>query len=118
MDRLLTERNFLNTILENLFYTILYYNEKPNTSTLKIQIECQDYLVLTTQTKKALITTHEILMNQNFKTIDNKAKIHTLQPVQAATTSCIVAGVTITMKPNDIAAIVRDVLTLCGLTGA
>lgn len=75
-------------------------------------------LLSTNHSNKKGIDTHEILMNQNFKTIDNKAKIHTLQPVQAATTSCIVAGVTITMKPNDIAAIVRDVLTLCGLTGA
>lgn len=32
----------------------------------------------------------------------------TFEPVQAATTSCIVHGVTITIKPNDIAAIVRD----------
>lgn len=33
----------------------------------------------------------------------------TFDPVQAATTSCIVHGVTITINPNDTAAIVRDV---------
>lgn len=32
----------------------------------------------------------------------------TFEPVQAATTSWMVHGVTITMKPNDMAAIVRE----------
>ena len=36
-------------------------------------------------------------------------KIITFEPVHAATTSWIVYGVTITIKPNEIAAIVLDV---------
>ena len=32
----------------------------------------------------------------------------TFDPVQAATTSWMVHGVTMTMKPNDMAAMVRD----------
>lgn len=35
-----------------------------------------------------------------------------LDPVHAATTSCIVQGVTTTMKPKDMAAIVREVVVL------
>lgn len=42
----------------------------------------------------------------------------TLVPVQAATTSWIVHGVTITMKPKDMAAIVRDALVLSLLSWA
>lgn len=38
----------------------------------------------------------------------HKKKICTFDPVHAATTSCIVHGVTITIKPNDMAAIVRE----------
>lgn len=35
-----------------------------------------------------------------------------LEPVHATTTSCIVQGVTTTMNPKDIAAIVRDAVVL------
>lgn len=38
-----------------------------------------------------------------------KTEFLTFDPVQAATISCIVQGVTITMKPRDMAAIVLEV---------
>lgn len=42
----------------------------------------------------------------------------TLVPVQAATTSCMVHGVTMTIKPRDMAAIVREAFVLSRLSCA
>lgn len=49
------------------------------------------------------------LADNNGKIMLGARTIITFEPVHAATTSWIVYGVTITMKPNDIAAIVLDV---------
>ena len=45
-------------------------------------------------------------------------RVLTLVPVQAATTSWIVQGVTMTMKPKDMAAIVLDAFVLSRLSCA
>jgi hypothetical protein len=53
-----------------------------------------------------------------FSWINNSSRCLTLVPVQAATTSWIVHGVTITMNPRDMAAIVREALVLRRLSCA
>jgi len=53
-----------------------------------------------------------------FSCVNNSNRSLTLVPVQAATTSWIVHGVTITMNPRDMAAIVREALVLRRLSCA